>query len=76
MYLSRLTFDLTSAAAHRDLSDGPDAEPGRFRWGQVCWESGEVPILLMQLELEPQFDISAEVVLLVLDSARLKTQLY
>ena len=69
MYLSRLTFDLASAAARRDLSDayethrtltravsdGPDAEPGRFLWRQERSESGEAPIVLMQSEVEPQF---------------------
>jgi len=70
MYLSRLTFDLASAAARRDLSDayethrtltrlvcdGPDAEPGKFLWRQEQAESGDAPIVLMQSEVEPQFD--------------------
>ena len=69
MYLSRLTFNLASAAARRDLSDayethrtltravcdGPDAEPGRFLWRQERSESGEAPIVLMQSEVEPHF---------------------
>jgi CRISPR system Cascade subunit CasE len=70
MYLSRLTFNLASAAARRDLSDayethrtltrlvseGPEAQPSKFLWRQERAESGESPIVLMQSEVEPQFD--------------------
>lgn len=70
MYLSRLTFNLASAAARRDLSDayethrtltrlvseGPEAQPTKFLWRQERADSGEAPILLMQSEVKPQFE--------------------
>jgi CRISPR system Cascade subunit CasE len=67
MFLSRLTLNLASPAARRDMADayeahrtltrtvadGPEATPGRILWRQERSESGEPPVLLMQSEEEP-----------------------
>lgn len=67
MFLSRLTLNLASAAARRDMADayeahrtltrtvadGPEATPGRILWRHERAESGEAPVLLLQSEEEP-----------------------